>query len=133
MVRTRKNKNYTSILLDEMSIEAFKEAKKVYDSINGAKVIKPTKKALQAFVKLHSVTLDTVETGGEYKILGTVFKVIRNLDYQRKESNEWFPIVRYYDRTKNRYEEFGIVSTNNFALGVHEHCFQNMTNTLLYY
>lgn len=133
MVRTRKNKSYTSILIDEMSIEAFKEAKKkVYDSIHGAKVIKPTKKALQAFVKLHSVALDTVETGGEYKILGTVFTVVRNLDYEREE-NEWYPIVRYYDRTKNRYEEFGIVSTNNFALGVHEHCFQNMTNTLLYY
>lgn len=132
MIRTRKNKNYTSILIDEMSIEAFKEAKKVYDSLSGAKVIKPTKKALQEFVKLHSVTLDTAETGGEYKILGTVFTVVRNLDYGRS-NNEWYPIVRYYNRTTNKYEEFGIIQTSNFALGVHEHCFQNITNMLLYY
>lgn len=132
-VKTRKNKGYTSILLNEVSEQAFKEAKNIYESIEGLKVIKPTKKAWESFIKLHSLTLDKVKAGEEYKVLGTTFKVIRNLDYSRTGSNEWFPIVQYYDRNKNKYEEFGIVSTNNFAAGVHEICFKNQTGILLYF
>ncbi len=132
-VKTRKAKNYTSILLQEVSEQAFSEAMNVYNSIEVLKVIKPSKKAWESFVKLHSLTLDKVKAGEEYKILGTTFKVIRNLDYDRKGSNEWYPIVRYYDRTKDKYEEFGIVSTDNFAVGVHETCFKNQTGKLLYF
>jgi hypothetical protein len=132
-VKTRKNKGYTSILLDEVSEQSFKEAKSTYNSIDGLKVIKPSKKAWESFVKLHSLTLDKVKEGEEYKVLGTTFTVIRNLDYSRTGSNEWYPIVRYFDRCKNEYEEFGILSTNNFAVGVHETCFKNQTGTLLYF
>lgn len=132
-VKTRKNKGYISILLNEVSEQAFKEAKNIYGSIEGMKVIKPTKKAWESFIKLHSLTLDKVKAGEEYKILGTTFKVIRNLDYSRTGSNEWFPIVQYFDRNKNEYEEFGIISTDNFAVGVHETCFKNQTGMLLYF
>ncbi|WP_299831347.1 hypothetical protein [uncultured Metabacillus sp.] len=132
-VKTRKNKGYISILLDEVSEQSFKEAKNTYDSIDGTKVIKPSKKAWESFVKLHSLTLDKVKAGEEYKVLGTKFTVIRNLDHSRTGSNEWYPIVRYFDRSKNEYEEFGIVSTDNFAVGVHETCFKNQTGILLYF
>lgn len=133
LTKTRKNKGYTSVLLKEVSIEAFMEASTVADSLEGLKVIKPSKQAGEAFMKLHSLTLDKVKAGEEYKILGTVFKVVRNLDTSRKGSNEWYPIVRYFDRHKNRYEEFGIVATSNFAVGVHEHCFEQLTGKLLYF
>jgi len=132
-VKTRKAKNYTSILLQEVSIEAFTEAVNAYNSIEESKVIKPSKQAWEKFVKLHSLTLDKVKAGEEYKVLGTTFKVIRNLDYDRKGSNEWYPIVEYFDRNKNQYEEFGIMQTSNFAVGVHETCFKNQTGTLLYF
>lgn len=132
-VKIRKNKNYVSILLDEVSEKAFKEAKNLYDSIDGLKVIKPSKKAWESFVKLHSLTLDKVKSGEEYKVLGTTFTVIRNLNHDRIGSNKWFPIVRYFDRNSNKYEEFGVVSTDNFAVGVHEACFKNQTGLLLYF
>lgn len=133
LTKTRKNKGYTSILLNEVSEEAFKEASKVHDSLEGAKVIKPSKQAGEAFIKLHSLTLDKVKAGEKYKILGTVFTVVRNLDYNRKGSNEWYPIVRYFDHKKGQEEEFGIVQTSNFAVGVHETCFENLTGKLLYF
>lgn len=133
LVNTRKNKNYTSILLNEVSEYAFTEAKKLYDSIEGTKVVKPSKKAWESFYKLHSLTLDKVKAGEEYKILGTTFKVKRNLDHNRQGSNKWFPIVEYFDRVTNKYEEFGIVQTDNFAVGVHETCFKNQTGLLLYF
>ena len=133
LTKTRKNKGYTSILMNEVSEEAFKEAAKVYDSLEGPKVIKPSKQAGEAFVKLHSLTLDKVKAGEEYKILGTIFKVIRSLDYSRTGSNKWYPIVRYFDKAKGEYEEFGIVQTANFAVGVHETCFKNATGKLLYF
>lgn len=133
LTKTRKNKGYTSILLNEVSEQAFKEASEVYDSLEGAKVIKPSKQAGMDFVKLHSLTLDKVKAGEKYKILGTVFTVVRNLDYNRKGSNKWYPIVRYFDQEKNQVEEFGIVSTSNFAIGVHETCFKQLTGKLLYF
>lgn len=133
LVKTRKAKNYTSVLLQEISEQAFSEAMKMYNSIEGLKVIKPSKQAWESFVKLHSLTLDKVKAGEEYKVLGTTFKVIRNLDRSRKGSNEWYPIVKYFDRDRNKYEEFGIIQTDNFAVGVHETCFKNHTGTLLYF
>lgn len=83
-------------------------------------------------MKLHSLTLDKVKAGEEYKILGTTFTVIKNLDYNRKGSNEWCPVVSYFDRNKNKFEEFGIIVTDNFAYGVLEECFYNLTGKLLY-
>lgn len=133
LTKTRKNKGYTSILMNEVSEQAFKEAANVYDSLDGPKVIKPSKQAGEAFVKLHSLTLDKVKAGEKYKILGTVFTVVRKRDTSRRGSNEWFPIVRYFDQVKNKEEEFGIVATDNFAVGVHETCFKNLTGKLLYF
>ena len=132
-VKTRKAKHYTSILLQEMSEQAFKEAMDVYNSIEGNKVIKPSKQAWESFVKLHSLTLDKVKPGEEYKILGTTFKVIRNLDRTRRGRNEWYAIVEYFDRDSNAYREFGILCTDNFADGVYEVCFKNCTGQLLYF
>ena len=131
LIKTRKNKNYTSILMTEVSEAAFKKAKEVYDSLEGLKVIKPTQKAWESFIKLHSLTLDRAEEGGDYKILGTTYTLVRKLD--RNKGDEWFPIVRYYDSEWDKYEEMGIVSTDNFAVGVHETSFKNMTGKLLYF
>ena len=133
LVKTRKNQGYTSILLNEMSEEAFKEAKNINDLTSGLTVIKPTKKAMDSFVRLHSLTLDKVKKGEKYKILGTTFTVVRNLDYNRTGSNEWYAIVRYFNKANKENEEVGIVSTDNFAIGVHEICFKNHTDVLLYF
>lgn len=45
LVKTRKNKGYTSILMEEISENAFIEANRIYETIEGLKVIKPTKKS----------------------------------------------------------------------------------------
>mgnify|MGYP003446184693 CR=1 FL=1 len=113
-----------------MTEQAFDEALNIYNELEGDKVIKPSKKAWEKFVKFHSLTLDKVKLGEKYKVLGTTFEVVRSLDYNRKE---WYPIVKYFDRNNDEYVEFGIVSTDNFAVGVHETCFKNRTGKLLYF
>lgn len=133
LTKTRKNKSYVSVLLNEVTEEAFQEATTVCAAIEGPTVVKPNKEAWAAFVKMHSLTLDKVKAGETYKILGTVFTIVRGLDHSRTGSNEWFPIVRYFDTGKNDYEEYGIIATNNFAVGVHETCFKNKTGMLLYF
>lgn len=132
-VKTRKSKSYTSILLNEITEEAFSEALKTYNSLDGLKVIKSSQKAWEKFIKFHSLTLDKVKAGEEYKILGTTYKVIRNLDYSRNNTNEWYAIVEYFDRNNNKFQEFGIIQTNNFAAGVYETSFKNQTGLLLYF
>lgn len=133
LVKTRKNKNYISILLEEVTEQAFSESIKIYSKLEGSKIIKPSEKAWKSFVEEHSLTLDKVNAGEKYRVLGTTFEVIRNLDYRRKGSNAWHPIVRYFDKNSGKYEEFGIINTNNFAVGVHETCFKNQTGKLLYF
>lgn len=133
LTKMRKNKDYTTIFLNEMSEEAFHSAKKTYNALEGRRIIKPTKAAIEAFVKLHSLTLDKVKVGEKYKILGTTFTVVRSLDYSRKKSNTWFPIIRYYDELNQGYCEYGILHTDNFALGVHETCFNQLTGKPLYF
>lgn len=129
LVSVRRNKNYTSILLNEVTEESFKESIKVYEEIEGNKVIKPTQQAYDEFLKLHSLTIDKIEAGEKYKILGTTFEVIKGLD------NERYPIISYYDRKLERYEEFGMIASNNFAANVMETCFKNSNSngTLLFF
>lgn len=45
LTKTRKNKGYTSVLMNEVSEQAFKEASTLADSMEGLKVIKPSKSA----------------------------------------------------------------------------------------
>lgn len=123
LVSVRRNKNYTSILLNEITEEAFKESIRVYEETEGNKVIKPTQKAYDKFLKLHSLTIDKIKAGEKYKILGTTFEVIRDLDKSR--DNEWYPVISYYDRKFERYEEYGMIASNNFAANVMETCFKN--------
>lgn len=133
LVSVRRNKNYTSILLNEITEESFKESMKAYEEIEGNKVIKPTQQAYDKFLKLHSLTIDKIKAGEKYKVLGTTFKVIRELDKSRK--SEWYPIISYYDRELGRYEEFGMIATDNFAANVMETCFKNSNSngTLLFF
>ena len=119
LVSVRRNKNYTSILLNEITEESFKESIKVYEEIEGNKVIKPTQKAYDEFLKLHSLTIDKIKAGEKYKILGTTFEVIKGLDDER------YPIISYYDHKLERYEEYGMIASNNFAANVMETCFKN--------
>lgn len=129
LVSVRRNKNYTSILLNEITEESFKESIKVYEGIEGNKVIKPTQKAYDEFLKLHSLTIDKIKAGEKYKILGTTFEVIKGLDDER------YPIISYYDRKLGRYEEYGLIASNIFAANVMETCFKNSNSngTLLFF
>jgi len=129
LVSKRKNKTYTSIILKEISECAFLEALELYNTLDGHKIIKPSKKAFQSFLKLHSLTLDKLKSGEDYNILGTTFKIVRELN----DSDSWYPIVRYFDRNQSQYKELGLISNNNFASNVLETCFQNKTGKLLYF
>lgn len=133
LISIRNNKNHKTILLNEISERAFKEARALYDITDGIKVIKPTKKAIEKFSELHTLTLDKVKTNEKYKILGVTFKIKRKLDFENKHSNSWFPIVEYFNTRTNKKEEFGIVSTDNFAIGVYEICFELQTSKLLFF
>lgn len=134
-IKIRKNNNYTSILLQEISLEAFTEAKnkmlEIYQSGENA-VIKPSKAAWKEFFRFHTLRLDDVGAGEAYKVLGTTYTVKRNLDKDR-DDNDWYSILEYYDREKQMTEEFSPLSTDNFAEAVLETSFKNHTGLLMYF
>lgn len=131
-IRVRKNKNYTSVIMQEITLEAFKEAKEIYQEIakNGEPaVINISKKAYQEFFSLHTLTFDEVEAGEEYKVLGTTYKIIRNSDNSR--GNEWFPKYQYFNKQSNEKQEVGALC-DNVARAFLEHSFANYTGLMLF-
>lgn len=128
IIEKRKNKLYTSIILKEVSIEAFKEAKLLSQEITGNYVFKISKSAMFDFLKLHSLSLFDVKKGDKYHILGTTYKIIRNKDLNKKE---WWPVVEYINPITSQTERFGILQSENLANGVLETSFKNYTGELL--
>ena len=76
-MKTRKNKSYTSILLEEMNKTEFIKANELYDLLKSQGlnvVIKPTDKAFKAMVQDYNQTIDSVALGETLEIIGVPFK-----------------------------------------------------------
>ena len=78
-VRKYKKSNYTAVYLEEISIQAFKNSFEKYKEIKSNEqhvVLRPTKKAVENFSKLHSKPLNKFKKGESFRILGVLFKVV---------------------------------------------------------
>lgn len=135
-VMKRENKGYTSIIVKEISLGAFTEAKNIYETINGNKVIKLSAPAQKEFFGMHSLRIGELELGDEIGLLGTTFKVVKS---PCDDSLKW---VEFYGRDivdsqneTRKLQKFGLFATDNsiFAITVIDQCFYNHTGILLGY
>lgn len=79
-MKIRKNKHYTSVLLEAISLDEFKQANEAYKSLKDIgrnTVVKPTKKALEAFIGPSPLTLGDVIIGDTYKVLGVYYTALK--------------------------------------------------------
>lgn len=79
-MKIRKNKDYTSILLEEFTPQEATKAKTKYDEIkkNGVNcVIKPSRKKYIEALKLNSRLVSDCEMGESYRVLGVLFTVVK--------------------------------------------------------
>lgn len=78
-MRTRKNKHYTTIFLDEFTPQEATKAKAKYDEIEKSGVIcviKPSRKKYVEILKLNSRLVDDCKVGESYRVLGVLFTVV---------------------------------------------------------
>lgn len=79
-MKIRKNKNYTSILLEEFTPQEAIKAKNKYDEIKRSGVncvIKPSRKKYIEALKLNSRLVSDCQMGESYRILGVLFTVVK--------------------------------------------------------
>lgn len=79
-MKIRKNKNYTSILLEEFTPQEANKAKTKYDEIKKSGVncvIKPSRKKYIEALELNSRLVSDCEIGESYRILGVLFTVVK--------------------------------------------------------
>ncbi|MGK4094480.1 hypothetical protein AB0X79_08170 [Pediococcus pentosaceus] len=79
-MKVRKNKNYTSILLEEFTPQEATKAKTKRDEIEKSGVncvIKPSRKKYSEALQLNSRLVSDCEMGESYRILGVLFTVVK--------------------------------------------------------
>lgn len=78
-MKIRKNKHYTSVLLEEFTPQEANKARIKYDEIKKSGVncvIKPSRKKYIETLKLNSRLVSDCEVGESYRILGVLFTVV---------------------------------------------------------
>lgn len=131
IVSTRKNKTYTTIIVNDISVAAFKLARDQYNEVAGNKVVKLNRRAYQDYLAAHDIQVDTIKAGENYDILGTKYHVNRGLnDYSN--TIYWYPEVTYFSQVehKNVAVGFGSGSMVDQLLAI---SFENATGILLGY
>ena len=126
LISTRKNKRYTSIFLNECSVEAFQEAIKVYNSLEGNAIIKPTQNAYDSYLKIEKPFEKLRKYHvKKFEILGVPF----SKHYERSEIFNDNPEVKY---TNYEGKEVTIIAIPNYT-DLLEEVFQKYTGKLLYF
>lgn len=128
-VRKYKKSNYSAVYLEEISIQAFKTSFEKYKEIKSNErhvVIRPTKKAVENFSKLHSKPLNEFKKGESFRILGVLFKVAY--------FEQGFVYFSYYNR-EGKKEVFAPFVTQTTPIGavLIETLFNYTTGKLLYF
>lgn len=131
IITTRKNKHYTTIIVNEISVDAFKLARDKYNEVTGNKVIKLNRRAYKDYLADNDIQVDTIKAGYTYDILGTTYHVNRGLN-DRSNIIYWYAEVTYFSQTehKNVTVGFGSGSMVDQLLAI---SFENATGILLGY
>jgi hypothetical protein len=97
-MKIRKNKHYTSILLEEFTPQEANKARIKYDEIKKSGVncvIKPSRKKYIEALKLNSRLVSDCEMGENYRVLGVLFTVVK-VDTTKKCCNCNLVTFEYY-------------------------------------
>lgn len=114
IITTRKNKHYTTIIVNDISIDAFKLARDKYNEVTGNKVIKLNRRAYKDYLVAHDIQVDTIQAGDNYDILGTKYHVNRGLnDYSN--TIYWYPEVTYFSQVEHKNVTVGFGSGSMVA------------------
>ena len=131
IITTRKNKTYTTIIVNEISVDAFKLARDKYNKVAGNKVIKLNQRAYKDYLAANDTQVDTIKAGYTYDILGTIYHVNRGLnDYS--DSIYWYPEVTYFSQAEHKNTTVGFGS-GSLVDHLIEISFENATGILLGY
>lgn len=82
-MKVRRYQNYSVVYLEEISVKEFQDSMAKYEETKLTDkyvVIRPTKKAIEQFTTLHSLTLGDCQKGDKYRLLGIQFEVTKVKD-----------------------------------------------------
>lgn len=130
-ISTRKNKHYTTIIVNDISVDAFKLARDKYKEINGNKVVKLNQRAYRDYLAANDIQVDTIKAGENYDILGTKYHVNRGLN-DCSDIIYWYAEVTYFSQAEHKDTTVGFGS-GSLINQLIEISFENATGILLGY
>lgn len=133
-MKIRKNKGYTSILLEEFTPQEATKAKTKYDEIEKSGVncvIKPLRKKYLETLKLNSRLVSDCEMGESYRILGVLFTVAE-VDTTKTRANCNLVTFEYYKQGK-LITTGGCLDCYPIYHALFHYAFEASTGELLYY
>lgn len=133
-MKIRKNKNYTSILLEEFTPQEATKAKTKYDKIRKSGVncvIKPSRKEYIEALKLNSRLVSDCEMGESYRILGVLFTVVK-VDATKTCCDCNVVTFEYYKQGELT-KTGGCFGFYKIYRALFEEAFEAVTGTLLYF
>lgn len=133
-MKIRKNKNYTSVLLEEFTPQEATKAKTKYDEIKKSGVncvIKPSRKKYLETLKLNSRLVSDCEIGESYRILGVLFTVVK-VDTTKTRANCNLVTFEYYKQGK-LITTGGCPDCYPIYHALFHYAFEAATGELLYY
>lgn len=131
IITTRKNKHYTTIIVNEISVDAFKLARDKYNEVTGNKVVKLNRRAYRYYLAANDIQVDTIKAGENYDILGTAYHVNRGLN-DCSDIIYWYPEVTYFSQAEHKHTTVGFGS-GSMVDQLLEISFENATGILLGY
>lgn len=133
-MKIRKNKDYTSILLEKFTPQEATEAKAKYDEIEKSGVncvIKPSRKKYIEVLKINSCLVSDCEIGESYRILGILFTVVK-VDTTKACCDCNVVTFEYYKQGELT-QTGGCFGFYQIYRALFEEAFEAVTGTLLYF
>lgn len=133
-MKIRKNKNYTSILLDEFTPQEAIKAKVKRDEIEKSGmncVIKPSRKKYIEALKLNSRLVSDCEVGESYRVLGVLFTVVEV--NTTKTCCDCDVVTFEYYKQGELAKTGGCFGFYQIYRALFEEAFEAVTGTLLYF
>ncbi|MBF7131557.1 hypothetical protein ITQ94_08920 [Pediococcus pentosaceus] len=133
-MKIRKNKHYTSILLEEFTPQEANKARIKYDEIKKSGVncvIKPSRKKYIEALELNSRLVSDCEIGESYRVLGVLFTVVK-VDTTKTCCDCNIVTFEYYKQGELT-KTGGCFGFHQIYRALFEEAFEAVTGTLLYF
>lgn len=133
-MKIRKNKHYTSILLEEFTPQEANKARIKYDEIKKSGVncvIKPSRKKYIEALELNSRLVSDCEMGESYRVLGVLFTVVK-VDTTKTCCDCNIVTFEYYKQGELT-KTGGCFGFHQIYRALFEEAFESVTGTLLYF